>query len=215
MAPHAIRLEADPATDTRRNEAAGTSAREIPVDVPVHPHETATETEPPSWRNDLSGTVQGSVAQAQRIYAGVHVQAARPTSLPPPAQLPPSQANFTARTQELAILDEHVIAQDPGQVALPAITGVGGVGGVGKTALALHWLHQVSGQYPGRSAVCRPIYWHQVLDAFGQLGVPEAEAVRVHLDACHWRATAASHDLRGRSLSVRPATGCQSVWSWM
>lgn len=149
MAPHAIRLEADPATDTRRNEAAGTSAREIPVDVPVHPHETATETEPPSWRNDLSGTVQGSVAQAQRIYAGVHVQAARPTSLPPPAQLPPSQANFTARTQELAILDEHVIAQDPGQVALPAITGVGGVGGVGKTALALHWLHQVSGQYPG------------------------------------------------------------------
>ena len=26
------------------------------------------------------------------------------------------------------------------------------------------------------------IYWHQALDAFGQLGVPEAEAVRLRLD---------------------------------
>jgi tetratricopeptide (TPR) repeat protein len=110
-----------------------------------HPSEPAGGNEPPSGRNELTGSVQGSVVQAGHIYGGVHVQAVRPASLPPPAQLPPPPANFTGRDQELAILDEHAMTQDPGRVMLLVITGAGGVG---KSALALHWLHRVSGRYP-------------------------------------------------------------------
>jgi tetratricopeptide (TPR) repeat protein len=112
----------------------------------MKPHEPSARTESPPWRNEVSGLVQGSAVQAQSIYGGVHVEAVRPLSLPPPAQLPAPPANFTGRGRELALLDQCIAAQDPGRVRLLVITGVGGTG---KTALALHWLHRGSGRYSG------------------------------------------------------------------
>ena len=58
------------------------------------------------------------------------------------------------------------------------ISAVGGTAGVGKTALAVHWAHQVAGRFPdGQLYVNLRGY-----DPSGKL-VPSAEAIRGFLDA--------------------------------
>jgi DNA-binding SARP family transcriptional activator len=65
-----------------------------------------------------------------------------------PQELPSGVPHFTGRTQELAtltrLLDEPS-HEGPGTVVISAI---GGTAGVGKTALAVHWAHQVAGRFP-------------------------------------------------------------------
>src|SRR6185437_12456775 len=65
-----------------------------------------------------------------------------------PRQLPGAVSPFTGRSAELArlsqILDE-VRGQAPGTVVISAI---GGTAGVGKTALAVHWAHQMAARFP-------------------------------------------------------------------
>jgi tetratricopeptide (TPR) repeat protein/transcriptional regulator with XRE-family HTH domain len=66
---------------------------------------------------------------------------------PVPRQLPAAAAGFTGRAAELKTLTgllEHG-QQPPGTVL---ITAIGGTAGVGKTALAVHWAHQVAGRFP-------------------------------------------------------------------
>ena len=67
---------------------------------------------------------------------------------PPPRELPAVVRHFTGRARELdaltAMLDE-VGEQMPAAVVISAI---GGTAGVGKTALAVHWAHQVAGRFP-------------------------------------------------------------------
>jgi DNA-binding SARP family transcriptional activator/Tfp pilus assembly protein PilF len=64
-----------------------------------------------------------------------------------PQELPAGVRHFAGRAGELAtltgLLDET--PQTPGMVVISAI---GGTAGVGKTALAVHWAHQVAGQFP-------------------------------------------------------------------
>ena len=67
-----------------------------------------------------------------------------------PRQLPAGVAHFAGRGAELAALDAVL---DGGPAALGDGTGVvisaiGGTAGVGKTALALHWAHQVADRFP-------------------------------------------------------------------
>jgi DNA-binding SARP family transcriptional activator/Tfp pilus assembly protein PilF len=65
-----------------------------------------------------------------------------------PRELPPAVQAFTGRSAELQALTELLdrsSKQAPGAVAISAISGTAGVG---KTALALHWAHQVAGQFP-------------------------------------------------------------------
>jgi tetratricopeptide (TPR) repeat protein/DNA-binding XRE family transcriptional regulator len=65
-----------------------------------------------------------------------------------PRQLPSTVSHFTGRAAELAALTgllDRADTQAPGAVAICAI---GGTAGVGKTALALHWAHQVARQFP-------------------------------------------------------------------
>jgi len=64
-----------------------------------------------------------------------------------PRQLPAAVADFTGRASELATLDDilNAAAHAPGTVVISAISGPAGVG---KTALALHWAHQVAGRFP-------------------------------------------------------------------
>jgi tetratricopeptide (TPR) repeat protein/transcriptional regulator with XRE-family HTH domain len=65
-----------------------------------------------------------------------------------PRELPAPVAHFAGRAAELAeltaLLDQSA-GQAPGALVISAI---GGTGGVGKTALAVHWAHQVAGRFP-------------------------------------------------------------------
>ena len=65
-----------------------------------------------------------------------------------PHQLPQTVGQFVGRDRELAELSallERAAEQPPGTVVISAL---GGTAGVGKTALAVRWAHQVSGQFP-------------------------------------------------------------------
>jgi DNA-binding SARP family transcriptional activator/tetratricopeptide (TPR) repeat protein len=63
-------------------------------------------------------------------------------------QLPPTARHFTGRTGELTALTGLLgrsAGQAPGTVVISAISGTAGVG---KTALAVHWAHQVAERFP-------------------------------------------------------------------
>jgi DNA-binding SARP family transcriptional activator len=65
-----------------------------------------------------------------------------------PRELPAAVPGFTGRTAELQALSrllDRTGEQAPGTVMISAI---GGTAGVGKTALAVHWAHQVAGRFP-------------------------------------------------------------------
>jgi tetratricopeptide (TPR) repeat protein len=69
-----------------------------------------------------------------------------PTSEPPPRQLPPDVSGFTGRDAELDFLNEALEGcADPDASRVCCVSGTAGVG---KTALALHWAHQVSHRFP-------------------------------------------------------------------
>jgi DNA-binding SARP family transcriptional activator/tetratricopeptide (TPR) repeat protein len=64
-----------------------------------------------------------------------------------PAQLPRDISAFTGRRDELNALDEALVqaSQEPAAVLVATITGTAGVG---KTALAVHWAHQMRHRFP-------------------------------------------------------------------
>ena len=65
-----------------------------------------------------------------------------------PRQLTQAVRAFTGRVRELNMLSEMLDRDgdaDPGAVVISAI---GGTAGVGKTALAVHWAHQVADRFP-------------------------------------------------------------------
>lgn len=62
-----------------------------------------------------------------------------------PAQLPARTATFTGRERELAELD-RLLARRGEEVVVVCVDGMAGVG---KTALAVHWAHEVRHLFPG------------------------------------------------------------------
>ncbi|MCU7821282.1 AfsR/SARP family transcriptional regulator [Kitasatospora sp. DSM 101779] len=70
---------------------------------------------------------------------------APPRRRPVPATLPGDVPDFVGRQRELAWLG-RILTQSAG-VAVP-VAVVSGTAGVGKTALALHWSHQVRSRFP-------------------------------------------------------------------
>jgi tetratricopeptide (TPR) repeat protein len=94
-----------------------------------------------------------------------------------PRQLPP-QSDFAGRDSELAALTgllDEVGAHAAGMVVISAI---GGTAGVGKTALAVHWAHQVAPRFGDGQLYVN-------LRGFDHADAPAApaEAVRAFLDA--------------------------------
>jgi tetratricopeptide (TPR) repeat protein/transcriptional regulator with XRE-family HTH domain len=94
-----------------------------------------------------------------------------------PRQLPAAVGAFVGRKAELAALTQILdqAARAPGTVVISAI---GGTAGVGKTALALHWAHQVAARFGDGQLYVN-------LRGFEPSGRPAApaEAIRGFLDA--------------------------------
>jgi DNA-binding SARP family transcriptional activator len=101
-----------------------------------------------------------------------------PTDATVPRQLPGDPATFAGRGDALRALDGLLSASGadpPRPVVISAITGTAGVG---KTALAVHWGHQISGRFPDGQLYVN-------LRGFDPGGRPmePAEALRDLLDA--------------------------------
>ena len=85
-----------------------------------------------------------STRSAPRPAPGAPVRFASRTV---PRQLPASTRHFTGRDQQLNVLN-RLLAQNPADVGAATILAITGMAGVGKTALAIHWAHQVADQFP-------------------------------------------------------------------
>ncbi|WP_405471461.1 AfsR/SARP family transcriptional regulator [Streptomyces canus] len=65
------------------------------------------------------------------------------------AELPHDTPGFAGRTGELDRLHSLLApARTPGTANTVVISAIGGAAGIGKTALAVHWAHQVRGRFP-------------------------------------------------------------------
>jgi tetratricopeptide (TPR) repeat protein/transcriptional regulator with XRE-family HTH domain len=134
------------------------------------------ETEPLPWiRPKLAETLGVSADRLQDLLAG---WPASPVPAAVPLQLPAAVAGFTGRAAELAALTGMLDDGGAGAPGTVVISAIGGTAGVGKTALALHWAHQVAGRFGDGQL-------HVNLRGFDPSGTPAtaAEAVRGFLDA--------------------------------
>ncbi|MEV4052342.1 tetratricopeptide repeat protein [Amycolatopsis sp. NPDC049688] len=151
------------------------------ADEPEHGHG------PGSVRNEVPGTVAGSVVQAGSIRQ--LVLAAPREQLPVPRLLPPAVRDFAGRDDQLARLDELL----PGETraAATVISAVDGTAGVGKTTLAVQWAHRVEHHFPdgtlfadlrgyGPSA---PVHPSSVLTSFLRVLGIEEDRLPAALDA--------------------------------
>jgi DNA-binding SARP family transcriptional activator/tetratricopeptide (TPR) repeat protein/DNA-binding XRE family transcriptional regulator len=93
-----------------------------------------------------------------------------------PRQLPPAVPGFAGRAGELTALT-GLLDQVAASAGTVVISAIGGTAGVGKTALAVHWAHQVAGRFPDGQLYIN-------LRGFGPSAAPvaPAEAVRQLLD---------------------------------
>lgn len=71
-----------------------------------------------------------------------------PTLRSTPHELPFGVFAFTGRTEELDALGQLLAENEGDQSPTMVISAVSGTAGVGKTALALHWAHQVADRFP-------------------------------------------------------------------
>nr|WP_308309782.1 BTAD domain-containing putative transcriptional regulator [Streptomyces sp. CHD11] len=94
-----------------------------------------------------------------------------------PAQLPADLPAFAGRQAELARL-RALLPGDGGAPDTLVISAIGGMGGIGKSALAVHWAHEVADRFPD-GQLCINL---RGFDPTGSVMAPD-EAVRVFLEA--------------------------------
>jgi DNA-binding SARP family transcriptional activator/tetratricopeptide (TPR) repeat protein len=94
-----------------------------------------------------------------------------------PHQIPTPTRLFAGRTEELNALSALLDDAEQTRSAV-VISAIGGTAGVGKTALAVHWAHQVAGRFPDGQLYVN-------LRGFHSSGTPmsPAEAIRGFLDS--------------------------------
>lgn len=65
-----------------------------------------------------------------------------------PHELPAGQPGFTGRAEALKTLDEMLPDLLDGKAGAVVVSAIAGAAGVGKTALAVHWAHQIAERFP-------------------------------------------------------------------
>lgn len=100
-----------------------------------------------------------------------------------PRGLPGAIRHFTGREHELRALT-GLLDRTHDKAGTVVISAIGGIAGIGKTALAVHWAHQVSGEFPDGQLYANlrgfdpsglPVAAEAVIcDFLGALGVPPA-----------------------------------------
>ncbi|SEG62068.1 DNA-binding transcriptional activator of the SARP family [Nonomuraea solani] len=65
-----------------------------------------------------------------------------------PRQLPAAPCHFTGRVDGLRVLNRALSQTQREDRTAASIVVIGGIGGIGKTALAVHWAHQVADLFP-------------------------------------------------------------------
>jgi DNA-binding SARP family transcriptional activator/tetratricopeptide (TPR) repeat protein/DNA-binding XRE family transcriptional regulator len=108
-------------------ELVGTHLRVLRQEIPVRAAAPGTRAESPV-----------RVAEASDVAAARHMV---------PQQLPAAVRHFVGRGGELAELS-RLLGPDHATGGTMVISAIGGTAGVGKTALAVHWAHQVADRFP-------------------------------------------------------------------
>ena len=101
-----------------------------------------------------------------------------PDKLPVPAQLPHSMPGFSGRQAQIDQLNELLPNDEHNAGGTIVVTAIAGTAGVGKTALAVHWAHQIRDRFPDGQLYVN-------LRGFDPAGsaMEPAEAIRGFLDA--------------------------------
>ncbi|MGW1758988.1 AfsR/SARP family transcriptional regulator [Streptomyces mirabilis] len=105
---------------------------------------------------ELRRVYEAVLRQDDARLLGPAAPVARTLSHPPrdsapsaPAELPHGAAGFAGRTEELAQLHALLPTErSQGAANTVVISAIGGAAGIGKTALAVHWAHQVRDRFP-------------------------------------------------------------------
>ncbi|MFI8516383.1 tetratricopeptide repeat protein [Streptomyces sp. NPDC085481] len=103
----------------------------------------------PAVRNEVGGTVHGTVVQAQHIGTLTLQEAVVPALVPgapTPRLLPAPARHFTDRRTELDRLSALLDADDD---PAPRVVVLTGTGGIGKSATALHFAARLKDRYDG------------------------------------------------------------------
>jgi tetratricopeptide (TPR) repeat protein/transcriptional regulator with XRE-family HTH domain len=138
------------------------------------------ETQPLPWlRPKLAQALRVSADRLEELLAAAVTNAGSPRpQAAVPRQLPSTAAGFTGRAAELATLMRMLDQASGASAGTVVISAIGGTAGVGKTALALHWAHQVAARFGDGQLYVN-------LRGFDPSGVPLSvgEALRGFLDA--------------------------------
>jgi DNA-binding SARP family transcriptional activator len=78
----------------------------------------------------------------------LHQQAAQAARPPVPRQLPVAPRHFAGRAREMQVLSRLLSPPGGDPPGVMVIAAIGGTAGIGKTALAVHWAHQIADRFP-------------------------------------------------------------------
>ncbi len=138
------------------------------------------QTQPLPWlRPKLAKALGVSPDRLEELLAPGGAQASQAgRASAAPRQLPAAVIGFAGRAAELAALTGMLDEADTAGPGTVVISAIGGTAGVGKTALALHWAHQVAHRFADGQLYVN-------LRGFDPSGIPatSAEAIRGFLDA--------------------------------
>jgi tetratricopeptide (TPR) repeat protein/transcriptional regulator with XRE-family HTH domain len=135
----------------QRRKAVGLTQEALACVLGVEPSTVVRwergETEPLPWiRPKLAETLRVSANRLDDLLVGTGP--AGPVLAGVPRQLPAPVPQFVGRDQELAALTQFLERAASATPATVVISAIGGTAGVGKTALAVHWAHQVAQRFP-------------------------------------------------------------------